>query len=154
LEIVLTEEDDPESYAISGNNFWFLFKDHKAFASRVREPFPNCERYFNSVPKHDTYCTFEKSAMSPALKRMQPFCEGPSKRMDVKVEERRIIFQSQNRNGEAEVEIQCEGGGDWTFSVSHDFFESCATRMCGFQYHGDFLYFREGDLECLLKTLD
>ena len=154
LEIVLTEEDDPESYAISGNTFCFFYKDHKAFASRVREPFPNCEGFFNLHPKYDQYCTFEKSAMSSALKRMQPFCEGPQKRMDVKVEERRIIFQSQNRNGEAEEEIECEHGGDWTFSVSHDFFESCATRMGKFRYHGDLLYFQEGGLECLLKILD
>ena len=155
LEIVLTEEDIPESYAIVDDKFWFLFKDHKAFASRVKEPFPNCERDFNSLPKHDTYCTFEKSAMSSALKRMQPFCEGPMKKMDVKVEERRIIFQSHNRNGEAEEEIECEHGGDWgTFSVSHDLFESCATRMSRFQYTGDFLYFQEGGLECLLTTLD
>jgi DNA polymerase III sliding clamp (beta) subunit (PCNA family) len=153
LEILLTEEDIPESYTIGDDKFWFLFKDHKAFASTVKEPFPNCERYFNSVSKHDTYCTFEKSAMSSALKRIQPFCEGSLKRMDVKVEERRIIFQSHNPNGEAEVEIQCEGGGDWSFSVSHDFFESCATRMSQFQYHGDFLYFREGDLECLLNIV-
>jgi DNA polymerase III sliding clamp (beta) subunit (PCNA family) len=154
LEILLTEEDSPESYAISGNMFWFLFKDHKAFALRVREPFPNCEGFFNSFPKHDQYCTFEKSAMSSALKRMQPFCEGPQKRMDVKVEERRIIFQSHNRNGEAEEEVECEHGGDWSFSVSHDFFESCATRMGKFRYHGDLLYFQEGGLECLLKILD
>jgi len=154
LEIVVTEEDSPESYAISGNQFWFLFKDHKAFALRVREPFPDCERVFNSFPKRDTECTFEKSAMSLALKRMQPFCEGPLKRMDVKVKERRITFQSGNRNGEAEEEIECEHGGDWTFSVSHDLFESCATRMSRFQYHRDFLYFQEGGLECLLKTLD
>ena len=154
LEIVVTEEDSPESYAISGNQFWFLFKDHKAFALRVREPFPDCERVFNSFPKRDTECTFEKSAMSSALKRMQPFCEGPLKRMDVKVKERRITFQSGNRNGEAEEEIECEHGGDWTFSVSHDLFESCATRMSRFQYHRDFLYFQEGGLECLLKTLD
>ena len=154
LEIILTEEDDPESYAISGNTFCFLFKDHKAFSLRVREPFPDCERYFDSLPKHDTYCTFEKSAMSSALKRMQPFCEGPQKRMDVKVEERRIIFQSHNRNGEAEEEIECEHGGDWgTFSLSHDLFESCATRMSRFQYTGDFLYFQEGGLECLLMIL-
>ena len=154
LEIVLTEEDDPESYAISGNTFWFFFKDHKAFALRVREPFPNCERVFNSFPRQDHYCTFEKSAMSSALKRMQPFSEGPLKRMDVKVEEGKIIFQSHNRNGEAEEEIKCEHGGDWgTFSVSHDLFESCATRMSRFQYTGDFLYFQEGGLECLLKIL-
>jgi len=153
LEILLPEEDCPESYAISGNKFWFIFKDHKAFASTVREPFLDCERHFNSFPKQDHYCAFEKSAMSSALKRMQPFCEGPQKRMDVKVEERRIIFQSQNRNGEAEEEIECEHGGDWSFSVSHDFFESCTTRMSRFQYTGDFLYFQEGGLECLLKIL-
>ena len=153
LEILLTEEDCPESYAISGNKFWFLFKDHKAFASRVREPFPDCERYFNSLPKHDQYCIFEKSAMSSALKRMQPFCEGSLKRMHVKVEERKIILQSSNPNGEAEVEIQCEGGEDWSFSVRHDHFESCATRMSRFQYHGEFLYFQEGDLECLLDIV-
>ena len=154
LEILLTEEDSPESYAISGNNFWFFFKDHKAFASTVREPFPDCEMVFNSVPKHDQYCTFEKSAMSSALKRMQPFCEGPLKRMDVKVEEGKIFFRSQNSDGEAEEEIECEGGGDWgTFGVSHDLFESCAKRMSRFQYTGDFLYFQEGGLECLLKIL-
>ena len=81
LEILLTEEDSPESYAISGNKFWFLFKDHKAFALRGRERFPNCEGFFNSLPKHSTYCTFEKSAMSSALKVMQPFCEDPLKMM-------------------------------------------------------------------------
>ncbi len=75
--------------------------------------------------------------------------------MDVKVEDRRIIFQSRNPNGEAEEEIECEGGGNWaTFSVSHDLFESCATRMSQFEYFGDSLYFQEGGLECLLKTLD
>jgi hypothetical protein len=153
LEIVLTEEDIPESYAIVDDRFWFLFKDHKAFASRVKEPFPNCEKDFNSLPKRDTFCTFEKSPMSSALKRMQPFCEGPLKKMDVKVEEGKILLQCQNSNREAEEEIECEGGGDWSFSVSHDFFESCATRMSRFQYTGDFLYFQEGGLKCLLKIL-
>jgi DNA polymerase III sliding clamp (beta) subunit (PCNA family) len=155
LEILLAEEDSPESYGIEGNKFWFFFKDHKAFALRVREPFPNCERIFNSLPKHGTYCTFEKSAMSSALKRMQPFCEGPQKRMDVKVKKGKIFFGCRNSNGEAEEEIECEGGGDWgPFSVSHDFFEACAIRMSQFQYHhGDFLYFQEGGLECLLKIL-
>ena len=154
LEILITEEESPESYAIVGNMFWFLYKDHKAFASRVKEPFPNCERFFNSFPKPDHYCTFEKTAMSPALKRMQPFCEDPQKRMDIKVEEGKIFFRTRNPNGEAEEEIVCEGGGDWSFSVSHVHFESCATRMSRFQYIGDFLYFQEGGLECLLKTLD
>ena len=75
--------------------------------------------------------------------------------MAVKVEEGNIIFRSRNSDGEAEEEIECEGGGDWgTFSVSHDLFESCATRMSQFQYAGDLLYFQEGDLECLLKILD
>ena len=155
LEILLTEEESPESYAIEGNKFWFLYKDHKAFASTIREPFPNCERVFNSFPRQDHYCSFDKSAMSSALKRMEPFCEGPQRRMDVRVKDRKIIFRSQNSNGEAEEEIECEGGEDCgTFSVSHDLFESCATRMSQFRCNGDSLYFEEGGLECLLKTLD
>ena len=155
LEILLAEEDSPESYAIEGGKFWFFYKDHKAFASTVREPFPDCERVFNSFPKEDRYCTFEKSTMCSALKRMQPFCEGPLKRMDVKVEKRKIIFRCQNSNGKAEEEIECEGGGNWgPFSVNHDLFESCAARMSQFQYDGDSLYFEEGGLQCLLKILD
>jgi DNA polymerase III sliding clamp (beta) subunit (PCNA family) len=155
LEILITEEESPESYAIVSNIFWLLYKDYKAFASTVREPFPDCERVFNSFSEQDHFCVFDKSAMSSALKRMQPFSEGPLKRMDVKVKAGKIFFGCQNSNGEAEEEIKCEGGGNWgPFSVSHDLFESCATRMSQFQYFRDALYFQEGGLECLLKTLD
>ena len=162
LNAVRAEENSPFGYAIDEKHFWLCFNEYSAYAPLIENPLPisRLKEVFDSIPKSETFCEFDKSAMALALKRVEPFTEGTSRRMHVKVARNKIILEGKTEVGECSEVVDCEGGGDWSFTVSYRVFEPCTSRMVKFQcYPGlrrqrDVLYFRNENLECLLYAFE
>jgi hypothetical protein len=164
LNIVRADENSPFGYAIDGKHFWLCFNEYSAYAPLIENPLPisRLKEIFDSIPKSETFCEFDKSAMAQALKRVEPFTEGTSRRMHVKVSRNKITLEGKigETLGECSEVVDCEGGGDWSFIVSHREFEPCTSRMVKFQCHPglrrqrDVLYFRNENLECLLYAFE
>lgn len=155
------DENSPFGYALDEKHFWLFFNDYSAYAPLLENPLPisRLKEAFDSIPKSETFCEFDKSAMAQVLKRVEPFTEGTSRTMHVKVARNKIILEGKNGVGKCSEGVDCEGGGDWSFTVGYRFFQSCTSRIAKFQCYPrlrrqrDVLYFRDENLECLLYAL-
>jgi DNA polymerase III sliding clamp (beta) subunit (PCNA family) len=162
VNAVRADKDSPFGYALDGKHFWLFTNNYSAYAKLIENPVPISlfKEAFDSIPKSETFCEFDKSAMTQALKRVEPFSDGTSRKMHVKVTKNKIILECKiDEFGECSEVVDCEGGGDWSFTVTHREFESCTSRIPKFQCFDplqkqrDALYFKNENLECLLLSL-